>query len=357
MSVLSKTTWGTVACAAMAPCVMLALAVPAHAAPIALKESGSTLLYPLFKSWIAAYTASHPDTEVTAAATGSGAGIADAIAGHVQIGTSDAYMSDQQAEHDPGILNIPLAISAQTINTNLPGVTAPLRIDGPTLAGIYSGRVVTWDAPALAALNPGVKLPHQPIVPIRRADASGDTFIFTQFLDFSTRRWEDGPGYGTSITWPDVPAEKTAAGNTGMVQALQSTPYSIGYVGISLANAIAKAGLGTAILENQAGQFVTATPATIAAAASELDPRTPPDERLSLVYATGANSYPLINYEYAIVSARQADPAAATALRNFLLWTIALDGGNAPAPLAAVGFVALPDFIRALSEHQIATIH
>ncbi|WP_419727759.1 phosphate ABC transporter substrate-binding protein PstS [Lichenicola sp.] len=356
MKALSKAARRTAACTTLASCLMLGLAIPAHSAPVTLQESGSTLLYPLFQSWIAAYDAAHPDTVVTAAATGSGKGISEAIAGHVQIGASDAYMSDQEAEQNPGILNIPLAISAQTINTNLPGLSAPLRIDGPTLAGIYSGRIVSWDAPGLAALNPGVALPHQPIVPIRRADASGDTFIFTQFLDFSTQRWEDGPGYGTSIAWPDVPGEKSVVGNTGMVHALQSTPYSIGYVGISSADATAKAGLGTAILKNQAGQFVTATPATIGAAASELDPRTPPDERLSLVFATGSNSYPLINYEYAIVSGRQADPATATALRAFLLWTIALDGGNAPAELTPVGFVALPDFIRALSEHQIARI-
>ncbi len=343
--------WRLVACLAM-----VGLTDAAPAGPVRLDESGSTLLYPLFQRWIARYERAHPDTVLTETASGSGAGIAQALSGRAQIGASDAYMSDQEAEHNPTIMNIPLAISAQTVNYNLPDLGHALRLDGPTLAGIYSGRVRTWDATRIAALNPDVSLPHRPIVPIRRADPSGDSFIFTQFLDFSTQSWEDGPGYGTSVSWPAVPGEMTATGNAGMVKALQATPYSIGYVGISFGTMIRQAALGTALLENQAGRFVLPTPATIAAAAAELDPRTPPDERLSLVYAPGPDSYPLINYEYAIISSRQPDPARASALRTFLLWSIALDGGNDPADLDAVGFVALPDFIRGLSEHQIAAI-
>ena len=101
-------------------------------------------------------------------------------------------MSDEQAEQHPSIVNIPLAISAQTVNYNVPGLNdAGLKLDGPTLAAIYTGQVTAWDAAPITALNPGVKLPHQTIVPIRRKDDSGDTLIFTQFLDFSTQSWED----------------------------------------------------------------------------------------------------------------------------------------------------------------------
>ena len=205
-------------------------------------------------------------------------------------------------------------------------------------------------------MNPGITLPHRRIVPIRRADASGDSFIFTQFLDFSTQEWEDRIGYGTSVAWPAVPTERTARGNAAMVQALASTPDSIAYVGISFRDAIQQAGLGTARLENQSGRFLLPTPETVSAAASMLDSRTPADERLSLVFAPGAQSYPLINYEYAIVSTRQASAASAAALRRFLLWAISLQGGNAPAYLDSVGFIALPDFIRGMSEHQIGLI-
>ena len=338
----------------------IALALPVGSVQAAggeLHETGSTLLYPLFQQWVSDYAHVAANVAISTGATGSGAGIAAAMAGKAQIGSSDAYMSDQQAEQNPQLVNIPLAISAQTVNYNIPGLnSAGLKLDGATLAGIYSGRITQWDAPAIAAMNPGSTLPHQRIVPIRRADESGDSFIFTQFLDFSNQEWEDQVGYGTGVHWPSVAGEQLAKGNAQMVQTLASTPYSIAYVGISFHDSIARAGLGTARLENQSGRFLLPTPQTVSAAASMLDSRTPPDERLSLVFAPGAQSYPLINYEYVVVSKRQADGATAAALRGFLLWAISLDGGNAGKYLNSVGFIALPDFIRGMSEHQIGLI-
>jgi phosphate transport system substrate-binding protein len=338
-------------------CLFVWPAAAVRAAGVTLSETGSTLLYPLFELWIPDYAHVAPDVRLTAAATGSGMGIAAAMTGEARIGASDAYMSDEQAEQNPEIVDIPLAISAQTVNYNVPGLNkAGLKLDGPTLAGIYSGRITSWDAAPIAALNAGVKLPHHDIVPVRRADASGDTFIFTQFLDFSTQSWEDEIGYGVTVAWPHVPSELAADGNAGMVKTIAEAPYSIGYIGVSFRDAIAKAGLGTALLENQNGKFVPPTAETISAAASVLDPRTPADERLSLVFAPGDSSYPLINYEYAVVSVRQNDAATAAALRSFLLWAVSPEGGNAPKYLNTVGFVALPDFIRALSENQISRI-
>src|SRR5580698_9164055 len=332
-------------------------AMPASAADIVLNETGSTLLYPLFQRWVPAYAAARPNVKINTAATGSGAGIEAAIAGTAQIGASDAYMSDEEAEHNRQIISVPLAISAQTIDYNIPGLAGPaLKLDGTILAGIYSGQIQQWDDPAIVALNPNTKLPHQAIVPIRRDDASGDTFVFTQFLDFANQKWEDGIGYGTTVKWPDVSGEVGAKGNDGMVKTLAATPYSIGYVGISFSDDAGKAKLGTVLLKNQGGKFVLPTPATVSAAAATLDPRTPPDERLTLVFAPGANSYPLINYEYAIVSAKQPDPQVAAAISNFLLWCISPQGGSAASFLDPVHFIALPRSIRARSEMQIAKI-
>ncbi|WP_174254853.1 phosphate ABC transporter substrate-binding protein PstS [Acidisphaera sp. S103] len=332
-------------------------AMPASAADTVLNETGSTLLYPLFQRWVPAYAAVRPEVKITTAATGSGVGIQAAIAGTAQIGTSDAYMSDEEAEHNRQIISVPLAISAQTINYNIPGAgSTALKLDGTILAGIYSGRITQWDDAAIVALNPNVKLPHQQIVPIRRDDASGDTFVFTQFLDFANQKWEDSIGYGTAVTWPTVSGERGAKGNDGMVKTIAATPYSIGYVGISFHDDATKAGLGTVLLKNQSGKFVLPSAETVSAAAATLDPRTPPDERLSLVYAPGDQSYPLVNYEYAMVSIDQPNAGTADAIRNFLLWSIAADGGNAATHLDAVGFIPLPDFIRALSEKQINRI-
>jgi phosphate transport system substrate-binding protein len=328
-----------------------------HAADITLNETGSTLLFPLFQAWVAGYKSVAPDVSITAAATGSGAGEKAALDGSARIGTSDAYLSDRVAEQNPQILDIPLAISAQTINYNLPGLNgANIKIDGPTLAAIYSGVVTEWDDPTIEAMNPGAALPHQPIIPVRRADGSGDTFIFTQFLDFSAETWENNPGYGTEITWPKVEAEKAVEGNDGVVKTLAATPYSIGYAGISYGEQIAKANLGTAMIKNQAGKFLLPTPQSIADAAAQLDPRTPSYERITLVFAPGDNSYPLVNYEYAVVSKSQPNAATADAMRHFLLWAISETGGNSENYLKPVGFIALPDFIRGMSEHQIGLI-
>jgi phosphate transport system substrate-binding protein len=332
-------------------------------------ETGSTLIYPVFQSWVGAYAKIDPPVHLTAGATGSESGISQAIAGQVQIGTSDAYMSDTQIMSNPNILNIPLAISAQLVVVNLPELRgSTLKLSGPVLAGIYSGRIREWDAAPIAALNGDVHLPHHAIVPVHRADGSGDTFIFTQFLTFSTPDvhlraasdlfydWETRIGYGTTVPWPQVPGNLTATGNQGMLQTIAGTPYALGYLGASLKSDVDKAGLEIAMLENQDGKFLLPTAATITAAAAALTPRTPPDERLTLVFAPGANSYPLINYEYAIVSQRQPNAQVAAAISSFLEWCISPQGGSAASFLDPVHFIALPASIRARSEIQIAKI-
>lgn len=343
---------------------LLSLAAVCSAA-LTISESGSTLIYPLFQAWVAGYTKVDPGPQITTSATGSGAGIAQAIAKRVQIGTSDAYMTDMQAMRNPHILNIPLAISAQTVDVNLPGMPdATLKLSGPVLADIYMGKIRTWDAVPIAAMNRGVRLPHHAIVPVRRADSSGDTFIFTQFLTFTTqtednaaKTWGNLIGYGTTVAWPSVSGSLTATGNQGMVQTIARTPYAVGYVGASFEHAAKSAGLITAMLKNQSGNFLLPNTETVTAAAAELTPRTPPDERLTLVFAPGANSYPLINYEYAVVADSQPSAEMAGAISKFLLWCISPDGGSTPKFLDSVHFIPLPTSIRARSEIQIAKIH
>ena len=349
--------------------LVLVASAGAQSTPSTISETGSTLIFPLFKAWVAEYAKVNPNLQITVGATGSGAGIEQAIANHVQIGTSDAYMSDNQKMANPNILNIPLAISAQTVDANLPELRGtPLKLSGPVLAGIYTGKIRTWDAPEIAALNRGVRFPHRAIVPVHRADGSGDTFIFTQFLSFTTcasgdnddpschGTWAATIGYDTSVHWPSVSGALTAVGNQGMLQTIARTPYSIGYLGASFEDDARKAGLITAMLENQDGKFLLPSPETVTSAAASLTPRTPPDERLTLVFAPGADSYPLINYEYAIVSSKQPNPQVASAIGNFLLWCISPQNGSAASFLDPVHFIALPTAIRARSEIQIAKI-
>ncbi len=330
----------------------------AYADQVQLLETGSTLLLPLFNLWTADYQKAHPDVQITTQGTGSGAGISQAVSGAVQIGASDAYMSDVQMKASPGVQNIPLAISSQMINYNVPGLNGQhLKFSGPVLAAIYEGKVKYWDDPTITQLNPGVNLPHNEIVPVHRADGSGDTFIFTQYLSFSTPEWSKSAGYGLTVNWPAVQGGVGATGNPGMVSASKSTPYSIAYIGISFKNATDAAGLGEAMLQNKDGKFVLPDATTVGAAVAEVAPETPPDERISLIFAPGEQSYPIINYEYAIVKTQQPSAAVAKAVKDFLGWSIDPKGGNSPQYMQAVGFVALPGTIVTLSNYQINLMH
>ena len=328
----------------------------ARAEDVFLTETGSSLVYPLFNVWVSEYAKVHPDVHITTASTGSGIGLEQAVSGTVQIGTSDAYMSDEQAKRNPQIINVPMAIAALTVNYNVPGLNSiPLKLDGPTLAGIYMGKVREWDDKAIAALNPGVTLPHHDIIPVHRADGSGDTFVFSQYLSFSAPSWENTLGYGTTIAWPAIPGAMNAQGNTGILELIAQTPYAISYLGVTFHAEIAKASLGTASLKSFSGEFLLPTTESIAAAAASLAPRTPLDERLTLVNAPGANAYPLVNYEYAIVSTGQGNPAMAAAIRRFLLWAIAPDETNEKY-LSSAHLIALPAHIWVLSHDQIDKI-
>ncbi len=344
--------------AAVAAATLLPMA-PAAAGtqPVRLLETGSTLLYPLFNIWVPFYTHHVARAvQITTQGTGSGTGIAEATQGTAQIGASDAYMSDAQVKSDPGVLNIPLAISVQVIAYNLPSVRGHLRLDGQVLAEIYAHRITRWNDRRIARLNPGVKLPPLAIVPVRRNDSSGDTFLFTQYLSGMDRSWSKTVGYGTQVSWPANPALVGATGNPGVVEALRSRTGTVGYVGISWQRELDAAHLGVAAIENRAHRFLLATPQTVKAAAAARVAKTPRDERISLILAPGPQAYPIINYEYAVVMSRQKDLRTAAAIRGFLDWCVSPRGGNRAAFLDRVHFLALPPAVVKDSQAQIAKI-
>jgi len=342
----------------VASLVFAAVAAPAYAANVKLLETGSSLVYPLMNLWVKAYQSVDPNVQITTQSTGSGTGISQAIAGVAQIGASDAYVSDSQMQKS-SVVNIPLAISAQQINYNIPELgKAHLNLSGPVLAGIYDGSIKTWNDPKIVALNKslGSKLPSKTIIPIRRADGSGDSFIFTQYLSDTTPSWKSGPGFGTTISWPSVSNEVGATGNPGMVQSCKGAPYSVAYIGISFLTQTNEAGLGYAALQNKSGKFVLPTDDTIKAAASSLVNNTPADERISLINAAGDNAYPIINYEYAVINPKQPDKPTADATKKFLTWALSKSGGNKSEFLDQVHFIALPPSIVEKSKDQIAKI-
>lgn len=348
----------SVSLAAAAVALPGAVGTARAAEAVTILETGSSLLYPLFNLWVVGYGKVNPNVRITTQSTGSGTGIAQAVAGIAQIGASDAYMAGPQIKKDPGMLNIPLAISAQNVVYNVPGLNDKnLNLSGPVLAGIYSGKITMWNDKAIAAINAGVDLPAKKILPIHRTDGSGDTFIFTQYLTKSTPEWASSVAYGTTVSWPSVPGGIGAIGNPGMVQTTAQNPYSISYVGVSFEAQVQKAGLGIAKLGNKSGKFVLPNPQTIQAAAAGLIDKTPKDQRISLIFADGDLAYPIINYEYAIVNQKQPSAAMAKAIKSLLDWAIDPTGGSTADYMSQVHFVPLPDKIRAQSKARIATIH
>lgn len=312
------------------------------AAPVTLNEAGSTLIYPYLQVLAPAFHAAYSNITLAPQPGGSGLGINDAIGKLVQMGGSDAYLSDALAAANPSLLNIPIAISAQAVDYHVPGAPAFLKLSGNVLAQMYQGKITNWNDPKIAALNPGVTLPSLAVVPVRRLDSSGDTFIFTSYLTATNSAWSSGPNEGTTVTWPPVSNELTANGNPGMIQVCDNTPGCIAYIGVSVENTAIESGLQEAKIENKAGSFLTPNQTDVTAAVSAASGSTPADLRQSLIYAAGANSYPIVNYEYLMVQEQQSDAATAQSIRTFLSWAISPTGGATPSNLSAVNFVSLP---------------
>ena len=326
--------------------------VSASVSSPAISETGSTLLLPLVSAWQVAYGQRHSGVLITSSGTGSGTGIADAAAGTVTIGGSDAYLSPADRSQHPGLLNIPLAVAAIDVNYNLPGVKEPLNLNGTVLARIYAGTIRTWDDPAIAALNRGIPLPGTKIVTLHRADSSGSTFLFTSYLNAQDRGGWAAARVGTSISWPALPGATAETGSGAMVKGCVAIKGCIAYIGISYQPQAASAGLGTASLANKGGQFEQPSTATINAALATFSGSTPADGSQSLI--NGGAGYPIINYEYAIVRSRQASPAGAAAVRAFLGWGIT--SGAGPRFLNLVSFVPLPPSVRSIARALIARI-
>jgi len=323
---------------------------------VTLSEAGSSLLYPYLQKLAPGINAAYPNITLTPAAGGSGTGQSEALSGTIDMGGSDAYLSAAQVSANSGALNIPIAVSSQAVNYNLKGFTN-LKLSGNVLAEIYQGTIKVWNDPAIVALNPSVTLPSTPIVPIRRADSSGDTFIFTSYLSATNTAWSSGPSFGTTVSWPAVSSELTASGNPAMVTTLDNTPGGIAYIGISVESTALVDGLGEAELENASGSFVQPDATTVEAAVTAGSGNVPASLAASLIYETGAQAYPIVNFEYLIVNPSTiTSTATAEAVRTFIEWAISPTGGATTDNLSAVNFQPLPTNVIPLVNAAVAQI-
>jgi phosphate transport system substrate-binding protein len=326
------------------------------ASDLTITETGSTLLYPLARAWAAAYHQQFPSVTVTTAGTGSGTGIEDASDGKVEIGASDAYLSSGDLVTNPQLLNIPLAVSAQTVIYNVPELPAGshVQLNGTVLAEIYNGTITQWNDPQIKRLNPKLPLPDLTIVPLHRSDRSGDTFLFTSYLSTQDLAWDTSIGYGTTANWPKVAAARPEKSSPDVLQGCHATVGCIAYNGISYLTQAQSDGLGEAALANSAGNFTLPSATAITDSMNSFVSLTPPNETISMIDGPSSTGYPIVNYEYAVVSVSQPNASVASAIRDFLSWVITT--GNDTSFLGPVEFQALPPTVAQLGQAQIKEI-
>jgi phosphate transport system substrate-binding protein len=333
---------------------------PTSLPSLTIQEDGSSLMYVVFLAWLKNFTHVYPNVPIDVDASGSGVGQQEVEQGLIQIGASDAFLfNDSQAEY-PWILDIPLAVSAQQIEYNVPNIPLSMHLNfsGPVLAGIYNGSIAYWNDPAIIAINPAAAslLPHNLITVLHRADGSGDTFIFTSYLSKTDPWWAAHVGSGLTVNWPQLATAEGESGNSGMELAVQSTNDSIGYVGISYLESSVQIHIAYGYLENAAGNFVNISASNINSDVSQFVNQVPSNEVISMIDGPGANSYPIVNFEYALVSKNQSNANMAEDLKTFLKWCADPNNGNLPYYLNFAEFQPLPSRVYNLSLTQINEI-
>ncbi len=263
----------------------LALALPALG-QTTLNGAGATFPNPMYQKWFSEYHKAHPDIQFNYQSIGSGGGIRQVLAQTVDFGASDGPMTDEQlSQAKTKILHIPTVLGAVVPAYNVPGVSGELKFTPEALAGIFTGKITTWNDPAIAKANPGVNLPNQTIIVIHRSDGSGTTYIFTDYLSKVSSEWQNGPGKGTSVKWPVGLGGKGNEGVAGMIRQMQG---GIGYIELIYA---VQNKIDYGSVKNASGAFVKASLDSVTAAAASAKSM-PADFRVSITNAPGKDAYP-----------------------------------------------------------------
>ncbi len=324
--------------AAAAAVFALLIAPSAASAQTRLTGAGATFPYPMYSKWFDAYHKLHADVQINYQSIGSGGGIRQVTEGTVDFGASDGPMTDAQLtafrdKRGSAILHFPTVLGAVVPVYNLPGVSGALKFTGEAIAGIYLGTITKWNHPAIASVNPGVTLPAVDIVVVHRSDGSGTSYVFTDFLSKVSADWKAKVGTNTAVNWPVGLGGK---GNEGVSGLVRQTRGAIGYVELVYA-VQTKTAYGS--VKNAAGEFVTASLASVTAAAAAAT--VPADFRVSITNAPGKGVYPMSSYTWLLVPAKIADPAKKRAVTDFLKWMLT-DGQKMTASL---GYASLPKSI------------
>jgi phosphate transport system substrate-binding protein len=307
-----------------------------------LTAAGATFPYPIYSKWFSEYSAAHPGVEINYQSIGSGGGIRQVTAGLVDFGASDMPMTDDLlAGSNVKLIHIPTVLGAVVPIFNVPGVN-DIKFSGDVLADIYLGKIAVWNDGRIAKDNPGVNLPNQKIIVVHRSDGSGTSFIWTDYLSKVNSEWANGPGKGTSPSWPVGVGGKGNEGVSGLVRQL---PGAVGYVELIYA---LQNNISYGEVKNAAGNWLKASIGGVTEAAANV--KVPADYRVSITNAPGINSYPISSFTYLLIPVHAADPAKGKVIVDLLSWII--NSGENEA--SALSYAPLPG---GLAQKVLKTIY
>jgi phosphate transport system substrate-binding protein len=312
-----------------------------------LTGAGATFPDPFYKKAFFDYMAKYPQVTVNYQAIGSGGGVSAFQKGTVDFGASDVPMSAADQAKVPGgadaMVQVPTTLGVIAVTYNLSGVSK-LQLDGPTLANIYLGHISKWNDPAIAALNSGVTLPNSAIQVVHRADASGTSYHFTDYLSKVSDEWKTRVGVGKAVSWP---AGVGATQNAGVAQQVTSTAGAIGYNELAY---VVQANMSQAYLKNADGNYLQASVAGATAAASHNTSVSPTN--FSITNEPGATSYPITAFSWVFLYTAYSDATKGKAVVYLFKWLVT-DGQSDGTSLQYAG---LPSAVQSLALANLKTV-
>jgi len=293
--------------------------------------AGATFPYPIYAKWAESYKAA-TGTGLNYQSVGSGAGIKQIKAKTVDFGASDMPLKAAELDAE-GLMQFPAIMGGVVTVVNVDGVApGQLKLTGPVVADIYLGKITKWNAPAIAALNPGVKLPDTDITVVHRADSSGTSFLFTDFLSKTNTEFQEKVGANTAVKWPVGVGGK---GNEGVAANVQRIKGAIGYVEWAYAK---KNKLSHTQLKNKDGQFLQPDDENFKAAAAAAEWTKTPGFAVILTDAAGKNSWPITGVSYILMHKAQADATKGKEVVKFFDYAYK----NGAAAAAELDYVPMP---------------
>jgi phosphate transport system substrate-binding protein len=317
---------------------------------ILINGGGATFPNPMYSKWFDEYQKLFPNIHINYQSQGSGFGVKQVTEGTVTFGASDQPMTDEQIaefrqKRNTNILHFPTVLGADVPTYNLADVAGDLNFTPEALAGIFLGKITKWNDKAIASANPGVKLPASEIVVVHRAEASGTTYIWVDYLSKVSEEWKSKVGKGTSVNWP---VGLGAKGNEGVSGQIKQTPNSIGYVELTYA---IQNKMSYGKVRNRSGAFVKANLMSVTAAAAGVD--MPDDFRVSITDPPGADAYPIASFTWLLIPEEIQDKERMGVLRDFIKWML----GPGQGMTSALEFAPLPQSVVAKELAAVAKIH